>query len=185
MGNRAARRKGALLRARIRQMIEAGYSTARMVKETGASYVHVARLEAQEREALEADKQKPSSQRDRVSPEGRLIGTVTSIAAERGTERLRLAGVTPGQVPTVRDEMCPSCACRRGTIPNGCLQTQLDLVKAVVEAKPFLCHAPKDGRMCAGWVGVRAEHVANPLPEPLVAAARRWEFSPPDEDDKP
>lgn len=84
------------------------------------------------------------------------------------------------KAPGLRDQMCASCACRPGGVPNGCLQTQLDLLKAVCEGKPFLCHAPKDGRMCAGWAGVRAEHVADPMPAPIQAIVERWEYSPPD-----
>lgn len=84
-------------------------------------------------------------------------------------------------LPMLRDEMCASCACRAGTVPNGCAQTQLDLIKAVVDGKSFLCHAPMDGRMCAGYVGARAGHVASPLPKPVIDIANSWEYSPPDE----
>jgi hypothetical protein len=35
---------------------------------------------------------------------------------------------------------------------------------------PFRCHAPKDGRICAGWVRVRAELVTNPLPPEAAPA---------------
>ena len=44
-------------------------------------------------------------------------------------------------------------------------------------------HAPNDGRMCAGWVRVRAELVGNPLPIQATALLTKWEYSPPDEAD--
>lgn len=81
------------------------------------------------------------------------------------------------------DERCKSCAFRLGTVPNGCLQTQLDVFKAVIERVPFLCHQHDRGRMpCHGWfaaqVAIRqAEAVKGPMP--LEKAP--WDFSPPDE----
>ena len=43
------KRASDLLRARVRQMLAAGYSEARMVKETGKSPKHIARIAGQER----------------------------------------------------------------------------------------------------------------------------------------
>jgi len=116
----------------------------------------------------------------RVSGDGKALGLLSSWMAVFGRARLDAAGLSAANLPTVRDDMCASCACRPGTVPNGCLQTQLDLLKSVVEGKPFLCHAPKDGRMCAGWAGVRAAHVARPLPPSVIAITEAWEYSPPD-----
>lgn len=118
---------------------------------------------------------------NRVSEEGRQLGRLTSAMAERGRAILESQGLSGIALPGLRDEMCPSCACRPGTVPNGCLQTQLDLLKTVVEGKPFLCHAPHDGKLCAGWAGARAEHVARPLPAAVVAMTNAWEYSPPDD----
>lgn len=113
---------------------------------------------------------------DRVTPEGQVLGRLSVWMEKRG--RVRLAPFDLDQFPRTRGEMCASCACRPGTVPNGCMQTQLDLLKAVVEGVPFLCHAPKDGRMCAGYLSVRAEHVARPIPKEIEAVVREWDFSP-------
>lgn len=117
----------------------------------------------------------------RVSPAGRSLGRITAKAAELGRKRLAEQSLGDLGLPGLRDEMCASCACRAGTVPNGCLQTQLDLLKTVVDGQPFMCHAPKDGRICAGWAGVRTHHVARPLPDEVVAIVNGWEYSPPDE----
>jgi len=109
------------------------------------------------------------------------MGKNSARMAEIGRVRLEATGLTDLNLPMLRDDMCPSCACRPGTVPNGCLQTQMDFLKAVVEGKPFLCHAPNDGRMCAGWVRARAEHVVCPMPPEVQALIAQWEFTPPDE----
>lgn len=117
----------------------------------------------------------------RVTDAGKKLGLLSSTMAQRGIARLQAAGLIGINAPGLRDAMCASCACRPGTVPNGCLQTQLDLLKTVSEAKPFLCHAPKDGRICAGWAGVRAAHVEDPLPPSMQSLLDQWEYSPPDE----
>lgn len=118
----------------------------------------------------------------RVTPTGRALGKALARIAELGRARLRALGLADVGLSTIRDAMCSSCACRPGTVPNGCLQTQLDLLKAVTQGDMFLCHAPKDGRACAGWVAARAEHAARPLPPQIIELAAGWEYSPPDED---
>lgn len=120
----------------------------------------------------------------RVSPQGKKLGGLTARMTERGRAQLQTKGLIGVNLPGLRDEMCASCACRPGTVPNGCLQTQLDLLKAVAEGQPFLCHSPRDGRMCAGYAGARADHVARPLPAWLVESLATWEYSPPDEPEK-
>lgn len=117
----------------------------------------------------------------RVSAGGKALGRITAKAAELGRSRLEANSLVGLGLPGLRDEMCASCACRAGTVPNGCLQTQMDLLKTVVDGVPFLCHAPKDGRMCAGWAGVRAHHVAHPLPEAVIDLVNAWDYSPSDE----
>ena len=117
----------------------------------------------------------------RVSEEGRQLGRLTAAMADRGRAILAAQGLVGISMPGLRDEMCASCACRPGTVPNGCLQTQLDLLKTVVEGKPFLCHAPHDGKLCAGWAGARAEHVARPMPAAVVAMTEAWNYLPPDD----
>lgn len=117
----------------------------------------------------------------RVTPQGEAMGRNMARLAALGRQQLDELGLGGIDTPGSRGEMCASCACRAGTVPNGCLQTQLDILKAVVEGAPFLCHAPKDGRMCAGYLAARAYHVSDPLPAEAVALARRWQYSQPDE----
>jgi hypothetical protein len=105
----------------------------------------------------------------RVTPQGLGMGKSAARLAELGRARLAALGLDQAQAPMLRDEMCKSCACQPGTVPNGCLQTQLDFLKAVHDGTPFRCHAPMDGKMCAGWVRARAEVVANPLPADVVS----------------
>jgi hypothetical protein len=110
------------------------------------------------------------------------MGRSAARLAELGRKRLEAAGLTDMRLDTLRDDMCKTCACRPGVVPNGCMQTQLDLLKAAAEGKPFLCHAPMDGRICAGWAGMRAELVANPLPPQIATMLAKHEFSPPDDE---
>lgn len=118
----------------------------------------------------------------RISPDGQMMGRIASRLAELGRLRLEAAGLGQVKAPMIREEMCKTCACRPGTVPNGCLQTQLDFLKAVVECERFLCHSPRDGKYCTGWIRARAEHAANPLPAVTQEILTRWEYSPPDED---
>jgi len=117
----------------------------------------------------------------RVTPTGRAMGYSAVRLAELGSRRLAEMGLDDVQGPGLRAEMCKTCACQAGSVPNGCLQTQLDFLKAAAEGKPFLCHAPLDGRICAGWVRVRAELVARPLPAQVLALLVKHEYSPPDQ----
>lgn len=108
------------------------------------------------------------------------MGKTAAGLAKLGLARLEEMGLANLKTGALKDSMCKSCACKLGSVPNGCLQTQMDFLKSVVEGKPFLCHAPKDGKFCTGWVRVRAELVANPLPPQAVAMLDKWEYSPPD-----
>ena len=83
------------------------------------------------------------------------------------------------------DERCKTCAFTAGTVPNGCIQTQSDATKAVIEDVPFMCHSHKDARgnydrICHGWFAVRRivdrkEKADGKKMEPVP-----WAFSPPD-----
>lgn len=112
----------------------------------------------------------------RVSPQGRALGETTARIADGGVRSLE-AGGEP-------DERCRSCAFRAGTVPNGCLQTQMDALKAVVEGVPFVCHqADRRGEICWGWHAARnamaeAEMLHGRRPEALRSCP--WEFSKPD-----
>lgn len=118
----------------------------------------------------------------RVTPMGQAMGKNAARLAELGRARLETLGLGDMKAPMLRDEMCKTCACRPGVVPNGCLQTQLDFLKSAAEGKPFLCHSPMDGRMCAGWVRVRAELVANPLPPQALELLEKWEYTPADDE---
>jgi len=118
---------------------------------------------------------------NRVTPHGQAMGANAAQLAELGRARLVELGLDGLKGPGLREEMCKSCACQLGSVPNGCLQTQMDFLKSVHEGKPFRCHAPLDGKLCAGWVRARAELVENPLPAQAVALLDKWEYSPPDE----
>lgn len=117
----------------------------------------------------------------RVTPQGVAMGKNAARLAELGQARLVELGLHEVKGPRLRDEMCKTCACRPGTVPNGCLQTQTDFLKAAAEGRPFQCHAPLDGTLCAGWVRARAELVVNPLPPQAMAMLKKLEYSPPDE----
>ena len=116
----------------------------------------------------------------RVTPQGQAMGKSAARLADLGLQRLIELGLADVKGPGLRDDMCKPCACRPGTVPNGCLQTQMDFLKAVAEGKPFQCHAPLNGQLCAGWVRARAELVVNPLPAAAMALIAKWDYSAPD-----
>lgn len=121
----------------------------------------------------------PTRDHSRVSPEGRAMGAQLSRLADRSCAALAQQGEV--------DERCKSCAFRVDTVPNGCLQTQMDALKAVVENVPFLCHQnDRTGSVCHGWFAaevaiVRAEQ-ARGQRRPAITVP--WDFSPPDEPSK-
>lgn len=114
-------------------------------------------------------------ERNRVTPEGRALGESMVRITEPAIARLADEGEP--------DERCKSCAFRLGTVPNGCPQTQLDALKAVIEDVPFMCHqADRAGWPCHGWFAARVHlnrlaRVKGPLPDMQCP----WDFSPPDE----
>ncbi|WP_159918025.1 hypothetical protein [Pantoea sp. 18069] len=112
-----------------------------------------------------------SDDHHRVSPEGRALGDQMVRLVEPVIQHIAKLGDP--------DERCKSCAFRAGTVPNGCLQTQADALKAALEQKPFLCHVDHyaDGRhkLCSGWLASQW----GAIDRPVVACP--WEFSPPDD----
>jgi hypothetical protein len=101
----------------------------------------------------------------RVTPEGREAGQQHARLCEKAISKI-------GEP----DERCKTCAFRAGTVPNGCLQTQLDVLKCVVEKKPFMCH--HDLSMpCFGWYAISAA-IAGKIPPGMTVP---WDMSPPDE----
>lgn len=118
---------------------------------------------------------KEANDHSRVSPEGRALGEQMARLTDKAAATLAAEGEP--------DERCKSCAFRRGTVPNGCLQTQMDAMKAVIEGVPFLCHQhDRKGTPCHGWfaarVALKRADKARGVP---FAAKCQWEFSPPDE----
>lgn len=107
----------------------------------------------------------------RVTPEGRAVGEQLVRLTEPAIARLAAEGE--------EDERCKSCAFRAGTVPNGCPQTMADVIKCVVEQKPFYCHVDKyaDGseKICHGWFAT--SWAIGDRPPGQVP----WDFSPPDE----
>jgi len=118
----------------------------------------------------------PTKDHKRVSAEGRALGATMARLADKACSQL-VALDEP-------DDRCKSCAFTAGTVPNGCLQTQMDVAKAVVENVPFLCHqADRKGWPCHGWYAVRAvinetEKAKGPLLDQVGPCP--WDFSPPD-----
>lgn len=60
MSERRNRFSDDAFRARVRQMVAAGYSDAQIVKETGKSVVHVRLVAGQERAALAGEAEAPN-----------------------------------------------------------------------------------------------------------------------------
>lgn len=115
---------------------------------------------------------KPSEDHKRVSPEGKKLGENLARIIAPAIAKLAAEGES--------DERCKSCAFRAGTVPNGCLQTQMDVLKAVFEKVPFFCHVDKyaDGsqKICHGWFAATWASKGKPT------VHCDWDFSPPDDD---
>jgi hypothetical protein len=108
----------------------------------------------------------PPQDHSRVTATGRALGAQLVRLTDPAIFQLSLEGEP--------DTRCASCAFKLGTVPNGCEQTQLDAVKAVMEGVPFYCHMdPQHRTLCHGWFAGR-----------YAVDGRRtvcpWEFSPPD-----
>lgn len=116
---------------------------------------------------------KATKDHGRVSAEGINIGSSLARMADAGA-----ASLAADDEPDTR---CKTCAYRKGTVPNGCLQTQMDAMKATMEGQPFGCHHGKKGERrptCHGWVATRVFLRDRNLP---MHTPVPWPFSPPDE----
>ena len=83
----------------------------------------------------------------RVTPLGRKLGQNIARLVQPGIDELAAEGEP--------DERCKTCAFRAGTVPNGCIQTLGDALKAAMEgSRVFLCHQDK-GKVCHGWFAWR------------------------------
>lgn len=88
----------------------------------------------------------------RIDPMGKELQAHTMrLFVQPGLDALAKAGA-----PDIR---CSTCAARPGTVPGGCLVTQADFQKAILENVPFMCHSHmEDGepdRVCHGWLAAR------------------------------
>ncbi len=118
----------------------------------------------------------------RVSPEGKAMGKQLARLADTEWAALARSGEA--------DDRCKTCAFRAGTVPNGCLQTQMDAFKAVAEDIPFMCHCELNAngratKICGGWFAVRriAARAERARGGKLTPAP--WDFSPPDAPEAP
>lgn len=122
---------------------------------------------------------KEARDHSRVSDEGKNVGSVMSALADKGAALLAVEGES--------DERCKTCAFTRGTVPNGCIQTQMDAMKSVIEKVPFYCHArfnPNGSmQLCHGWyaANVAVGRVERARGSVFPIDKCPWEFSPPDE----
>lgn len=90
----------------------------------------------------------------RMPPEAASVGRILAAMSREGGLVLALQGIA---IP----DRCKTCAFRKGTVPNRCIDTVADAMKCVMEGIPFKCHVPKGGelavdQMCAGWMRARA-----------------------------
>ncbi len=117
----------------------------------------------------------PTKDNKRVCPQGQALGRQMAAIADKAYAALD-ARLGEG------DERCKSCAFTRGTVPNGCLQTQMDVIKAVIETAPFMCHQhDRKGAPCDGWYAVYlAMRSTENTKGPFEVQTCPWEFSPPD-----
>ncbi len=113
-----------------------------------------------------------TQEHNRVSLEGKMIGEQMARLCDIEVKKL----IRDGEWS--EDERCKSCAFRAGTIPNGCVQTQMDTMKAILEHEAFFCHSVDQvgSKVCAGWfASVQALKKA-----PKVVCP--WDYSPPDDE---
>jgi hypothetical protein len=110
-------------------------------------------------------------QHNRVCEKGKAIGNQMARLCDQEVGKL----IAEGEYD--KDQRCDSCAFRLGTIPNGCLQTQMDIMKCVLEHEPFFCHAVENPgtKVCQGWFA--SVQAAKKSPKVICP----WPYSPPDE----
>lgn len=84
--------------------------------------------------------------RNKVTPEGRFLGAKLAKFCDDAEPKARL------KFPELPPR-CNSCAFREGPhLANGSPQTQMDVLKCLMEGHEFYCHEPaRDGCLCSGW----------------------------------
>lgn len=86
---------------------------------------------------------------------GRRMGRILATLADRAYQERE------GQPLRQR---CRGCALRHGTLANGCEEPLMDIIKAVVEIRPFHCHMGKEPRpYCAGVEALWGSEAAKTL----------------------
>ena len=108
---------------------------------------------------------------NRVCPDGKRLGAEMARLCDQEVKKL----IADGEY--TEDQRCASCAFRLGTVPNGCLQTQMDVMKSVLEQNAFFCHmTDRPGtKVCAGWFA--SVQAAKKHPKVICP----WDYSPADE----
>lgn len=88
----------------------------------------------------------PSKVRNRPTPDGRELGATMARWCDDAEPKARL------RMPELPPR-CNSCAFRAGPHPaNGSPETQMDVLKCLMEGVEFYCHEPaRDGHLCSGW----------------------------------
>lgn len=88
-----------------------------------------------------------------------------------GKEHSRFYEQELSKRPRTLDGRCATCAFRPDTLANGSPQTQMDVVKCIMERVPFHCHEQgREDTLCHGYELLKSE-------APPVKVA--WEFSKP------
>lgn len=82
--------------------------------------------------------------RNLPSPEGAKMGAQLARFTDLAVKELLV------KFPNHQDR-CGTCAFRLGTIPNQCVLTVMDALKAVCQQEPFMCHEHV-GEPCNGWI---------------------------------
>ena len=92
----------------------------------------------------------------RISPQSIELGEHTARFCEQAVIKLAAEGEP--------DERCATCAFRKGTIPNQCVDTLMDATKCVLELDPFYCHDKgRTGHVCFGWYAMVATSNKKPI----------------------
>lgn len=107
-----------------------------------------------------------------------LVRTVpTAEGKSLGKEHARFYELELSKRPRELDDRCSTCACRLGTLPNGAPQTQMDLVKCIMDGVDFMCHEKgREGVLCHGYKMLKRPEGQQPKKMP-------WPFS--DEPENP
>jgi hypothetical protein len=84
--------------------------------------------------------------RNRPTEEGRQLGDKLAQFCDDAEPKARL------RMPELPPR-CNSCAFRAGPhVANGSPETQMDVLKCVIEGIEFHCHEPaREGHICSGW----------------------------------